>query len=298
MKVLVTGGNGFIGQYVVEELMARDIEPVIFDRKFSSGSHTALIFGDIKDQYLVQTAVGLVDGVIHLAGILGTQETIKYPLPAAHTNLLGGLNVMQACLEHGVPMVNIGVGNWWMENTYSITKNAVERFARMYATEHKMPITTVRAVNAYGPRQEPIAPWGSSKVRKIMPHFINQALDRNPIEIYGDGNQIMDMVYVSDLAKVLVTTLEYTAANGPLPTVECGPGVQTTVNDVAKEVWYAVKGPRLLVHFPMRPGEQVGKPVVADPATMSVIDMDASQFVSLEDGIERTVQYYRERRGQ
>jgi UDP-glucose 4-epimerase len=236
--------------------------------------------------------------VIHLAGVLGTQETIKNPRPAAETNILGGLNVLEACAQYDVPLVNIAVGNWWMNNTYSITKNTVERFAEMMNRYRDTKITVVRALNAYGPRQMAAAPYGPSKVRKIMPSFICRALSGLPIEIYGDGEQIMDMIYVHDAARVLVTALETTADFGaPLKTLEAGSGRRTTVNDIAEVVVAEVErvtDKRVGInHIPMRPGEDEGSVVIGDPLTLTPIGMDGSDFIPLESGVIKTVAYFK-----
>jgi UDP-glucose 4-epimerase len=199
-KILVTGGNGFIGRYVCDELAARGFEPLVLDRSVKPAPlrEFETVLGDVRDDVHVTEAMAHADGWIHLAGVLGTQETIDDPRPAVLTNVIGGLNVLQAAKRYGLPGVNIGVGNFWMQNPYSISKHTVERFALMMANEAKLPVCTVRALNAYGPGQSVSAPFGSSKVRKIMPSFICRALRRMPIQVYGDGKQIMDMVYVAD----------------------------------------------------------------------------------------------------
>lgn len=295
--ILVTGGNGFIGRYVVEALALRGYEPAIFDRHHAPKQllvHT--FFGDIKDSTLVDDAVGHSDGVIHLAGVLGTQETIADPKPAAETNILGGLNVITACAKYDVPLVNIAVGNWWMANTYSITKNSIERFIEMKTTFEGKVMASVRALNAYGPRQVPAAPYGPSRVRKIMPSFVCRALAGLPIEVYGDGTQVMDMIYVSDVAAVLVNTLEH-LDRGILPsvTVEAGTGRSTTVNDIAAEVMKAVKPEAMkIVHLPMRPGEPPQSIVLGDPETLSQVGIDVESLLPLEAGVLRTVDHFRE----
>jgi UDP-glucose 4-epimerase len=298
--VLVTGGNGFIGRYVVEELQRRDYEVWVFDtrwRRQVEGSH--LVLGDIRDATSITEAVAHANGVIHLAGVLGTQETIKNPRPAAETNILGGLNVLEACAQYDVPLVNIAVGNYWMNNTYSITKNTVERFVEMFVRFRQSRMSVVRALNAFGPRQVAAAPYGPSKVRKIMPSFVCRALEGAPIEIYGDGTQIMDMIYVGDVATVLINALEKTAANGPMQlTVEAGTGRRTTVNDIAEAVVHEVEsktGTRSeIVHLPMRPGEDEKSVVIGDPSTLAAVDLDVENFLTLEEGVRLTVDYFAE----
>lgn len=293
--VLVTGGNGFIGRYVVEELQARDYAVHVLDtrwRRQVEGSH--LVLGDIRDATAVTEAVAHADGVIHLAGVLGTQETISNPRPAAETNILGGLNVLEACAQYNVPLVNIAVGNYWMNNTYSITKNTVERFVEMFTRFRGSRMTVVRALNAYGPRQLAAAPFGPSKVRKIMPSFACRALTGENIEIYGDGSQIMDMIYVTDVARILVAALEKTDRDGSQPTFEAGTGRRTTVNDIAHMVVAEVarqNGPEVeVVHLPMRPGEDANSVVIGNPLTLGTLK--TGSLMPLEEGIESTVMYF------
>lgn len=300
--VLVTGGNGFIGRWVCDELIFRGYKPVVLDttwREPVAGAELRL--GDIRDATAVTEAVAHADGVIHLAGVLGTQETVANPRPAAETNILGGLNVLEAVMQYKLPAVNIAVGNYWMNNTYAITKNSVERFAEMLNRFRGGRIAVVRALNAYGPRQSVSAPYGPSKVRKVMPSFICRAIAGEPIEIYGDGNQIMDMIYVGDVAKVLVTALESTAAGGPLTTAdgktfEAGTGRPTTINDVAEIVAGEVEirtGRRpLITRTEMRPGEDPGAVVLGNPETLREIGFDPSTLISLEEGTQYAVRYF------
>lgn len=292
--VLVTGGNGFIGRYVVEELRERDYDVTVLDTRYRSVVPGAnLVLGDIRDATAVTEAVAHADGVIHLAGVLGTQETIKNPRPAAETNILGGLNVLEACAQYDVPLTNIAVGNYWMNNTYSITKNTVERFVEMFVRFRGARMTVVRALNAYGPRQLAAAPFGPSKVRKIMPSFICRALSGEPIEVYGDGSQIMDMIYVEDVADILVSALELTARSGAQQTFEAGTGVRTTVADIANLVVKEV-GSGSVNYLPMRPGEDEGSVVVGDPSTLAPLGITPDHLIKIEDGIERTVSYFRQ----
>lgn len=294
--VLVTGGNGFIGGHVVAALAKHGLRPAIFDRKFPVGisSSDQVFFGDIKDGVLVDDAISHVDGVIHLAGILGTQETIADPRPAAETNILGGLNVITACAKYDLPLVNITVGNFWMDNTYSITKNAIDRFVTMKRTYEGKGMTSVRALNAYGPGQAPSIPYGPSRVRKVMPAFICRAIAGEPVEIYGDGEQVMDMIYVTDLAEILVRTLKLLDEDGaPEQTIEAGTGRPTTVNDIAAAVIDAV-GQGRIEYLPMRPGEPERSVVLGHPETLAPIDMRAEDLVTLEDGTGSTVRYIRE----
>ncbi len=300
MKVVVSGGQGFIGQYTVRELISRGHKVIIFDTRDLNvrpeGSEFAL--GDIRDAVSVTEAFAHADAFIHLAGVLGTQETIKNPTPAAETNILGGLNILKAAAQYGVPGVNIAVGNYWMNNTYSISKNTIERFVAMFNKECGTQINIVRPTNCFGPGQTSFPPYGSSKVKKITPAFINAAIRNEPIGIYGDGMQISDMIFVEDVAKVLATAMEH-AVDGKIYSTpfEVGYGEPITVNEVAKTVIRVAGSSSVLEHSPMRPGEEVGGVVLANPNTLSPLGISKADFVSLEDGLKRTVAWFKETQG-
>ena len=302
----VSGGQGFIGSYVRKELLARGHEVVVFDRHPHTEMATGETFflGDIRDETSVVELAAHVEGIIHLAAVLGTQETIGNPRPSAETNIRGSLNVFEAANQYGLPVVYAGVGNAFMRDlgtgSYTISKTAAEDYARMFNAYRDGRITIVRPVNAYGPGQSIAAPYGTSKVRKIMPALSCRALVGSPIEVYGDGTQISDCVYVADVAKAFVTALEHTADHGPTEKpVEVGPLDSVTVNDIARLVAeeatrYTGREPVAIKHLPMRPGEVPNAVVSSDTSTLQQIGMTAADFVPLDEGIHHTVRYYAE----
>src|SRR6266545_125022 len=105
MRVVVTGGNGFIGSAVVQELIGRGHIPVVLDHERRATEAQECIVGDVRDPDLVSAVVGHADGVIHLAATLGTQETIADPRSAATTNVIGSLNVFETVASGDVPAV-------------------------------------------------------------------------------------------------------------------------------------------------------------------------------------------------
>lgn len=292
MHVLVTGGAGFIGRYVCEELVARGHKPLIFDRHGRRDVDAEVFLGDVMDPVAVTEAMAHVDAWIHLAAVLGTQETIKNPRPAALSNLMGGLNVLEAAVQYDLPGVYIGVGNHWMNNPYSITKTMIERFVDMYNRDRGTRVNIVRAMNAYGPRQLAAAPYGPGKVRKITPAFICRALAGHPVEVYG-GDQVSDMVWVGDVAKALVLALEAADRGEVFPPIEVGPSEHTTVRDVAELVIELTDSQSKIVTLPMRPGEIPHARVVANNETLHLIGMDPADLMPLREGMTRTVEYFR-----
>lgn len=547
-RYAVTGSQGFIGGWVRRELLRRGHEVVVFDRypRTQMAEGEAFFLGDIENANAVTEMAAHVDGIIHLAAVLGTQETIQNPRPSAVTNIMGGLNIFEAAVQYRLPVVYAGVGNAWMRDhatgSYTISKTCVEDYARMYNAYRGGTISVVRPVNAYGPGQSVAAPYGcldpetpvlcadlswrpikflregdevigldeevtpsekrklrrarvtgswatrkkavrikfedgrsvtcstdhpwltsspsgqirqwvraeklrtedkvtwvttrtwesgdtrdhgyisglldgeghvgshgvvftqnpgsvldeylhilkendfdpqsrlkqsgrsvmdvylsgltsrlrllgefrpvrllekahtlwegkapnggrsriveieelgevdlwdiettshtyiangfashnSSKVRKILPSFTCRALTGTPLEVYGDGKQVSDCVYVADVASAFVTALEHTVASGPLEKpAEVGPVESCTVNDVARLVSrFAAeatgRSEAEITHLPMRPGEVPGAVVRSDTSTLEPLGIDANEFVSLEEGVRRTVEWYAE----
>ena len=291
-KVLITGASGFIGSHTIVEAYRRGLGVVTFDRHHVPGQFpydVESFIGDIRDYEAIQEAVAKVDYVVNLAGILGTQETIRKPIPSIQTNIIGALNILEAMVPtqfHNVQGVQIGVGNYWMDNSYSITKSAAIRFCKMYNKENGTKMGMVRALNAYGPGQK------HKPVRKIIPTFVVKALRGEDIEIYGDGNQIMDMIYVADVAKILLDVA--TGENIDYQKVyEAGTGRRTTVNWIAYRIIEAAGTDSDVVHIPMRPGEPPGSVVLGDPSTLDDLGNDYF-LMDFETAIRHTVKWYKE----
>ena len=283
MRILVTGGDGFIGRRVAERVRVHGHEPVLFDRTKGSSNET-VILGDVRDADSVDEAVYHADGVIHLAGILGTQETVQNPYPSASTNIIGALNVFESVARHKTRCVDITVGNYWMLNPYSITKWCTEKFALMYNAERGTQIAVVRGMNAYGPGQK-VGP-----VRKVIPTFVCQALANEDITVYGDGTQKMDMIYVDDLAEILVLAL--LRDHGVYDDViDAGTGVALSVNEIAETIISACGSSSKLKHLPMRPGETPNDVVCADMSVLKSLWPVTPRSVS--DGITPTIEWYR-----
>jgi nucleoside-diphosphate-sugar epimerase len=286
-KVLVTGSKGFIAQYTIKELHSEGYQVVGLERH--SDTVTDLLdepdiiyFGDIRDYDIVEKAVASADGVINLAGLLGTAETFNDPEPLVRTNILGALNVMKACEKWSVPLIQIGVGNYWMNNSYSTSKETAVRYVKQFAKKGNN-FAVVRAMNAYGAYQK------FHEIKKIIPTFINRALDGEAIHVHGgkDNCGRMDMIHVADLATVLVEALQDLTKGliQPGEVVEAGTGEALSVWDIAEAIVdYVGRGTIEEVEVPL--GYEQEEPVVAkEPYPIKYMDF--------EDGIKDTIRYYK-----
>lgn len=287
-KLLILGGDGFIGGHVADEALARGLEVTIFDqRKHAHRPDVSAFLGDVRDPASVRNAVMLADYAINLAAILGTQETIRTAVHCVESNLIGTLNFLEACVPtqfHQVRGVQIGIGNYWMDSPYPITKRAATAFTRMFNKELGTKVAMVRGMHAYGERQK------HRPVQKIVPTFIMQALRGEPLSIYGDGEQVVDMIYVGDLAKILLDACM--SPNVDYDHIyEAGLGRHLTVNDVAREIIDAADSSSELLHLEMRPGEEEKAVISARPETLE--GLGEYDFVRFEDGIRQVVEWYR-----
>lgn len=284
MKILITGASGFIGSNVVQEALTRGYEVIAFDRKSKPQPEGVIQFlGDITDRNAINEAVSQADGAINLAGILGTAETVDNPYPAIESNLIGGLNFLEACRQHKKRGVQITVGNYWMNSTYPISKRALEKLALMYNKEHGTQIAVVRGLSVYGEGQK------LKPVRKIVPTFVDRALNNEDIEIYGSGESIQDQIYVKDIAKILVEAL--INPNTRYDKVySAGTGVRSSVKDIAELIVELTGSKSNIIHIPMRKGETDNAEILGEPETLE--ELGITEFTNIREGYKRTIDYY------
>lgn len=289
-SILVTGGSGFIGSYVVENLLEKGKDVAILDIKEPIISPTKTRFekGSITDESLVNKWVYRCDGVIHLGGLLGTSETIEQAKLMSEINILGGLNVLDACRKFRKRAVIISTGNYWMNNCYAITKRAMAKFALMYNKEFGTEIAVVRGLNAYGPRQKAVP------IKKIMPNFVIPALENKPLILYGSGNQIADLIYVGDIAEILVRAL--LLEHGIYDSIfEAGMGKDITVKEIAELVIKLSHSSSEIQYAEKRKGEELDAIVKANTKTLEPLEYSEFDMVSTEAGINLTIDWYQHR---
>ena len=301
MAILITGGCGFLGSHLVDQMVAEGCSVLVFDRVYkkelwdeygwSQNPMVSFMLGDIKDRDSVFEAVHQSDMWVNLAGLLGTAEMINNPIPAVEVNVLGALNVFDAARLYKKRGVQIDVGNYWMNNPYSITKSIASRFASMYNKEHDTDIRIVRGMNVFGERQK------HRPIRKLFPNLVIPALLNKPITLYGTGDQIMDLIYVKDIADILSRALLLDDVPNDV-SYEAGIGDNQTINQTAELVLELTGSDSELIHKPMRSGEDKMSVVqITDQGWEDLkthLGFTKQDLTPFSQAVQNSIQWYRD----
>lgn len=292
-KVAVTGGHGFIAGYVIEYLKELGIQPVTNVRHTEDNpilKSVEVYNVDMLDEGGIYSMCEHCDGVIHLAGLLGTAENMTQAKILTDINVNGALNVLNAVKNWNIDGVFIGVGNIGQLNPYTISKETAERYALMYAKYLDAKVNVVRAMNAIGKKQK----WG--KVNKVLPTFINKAIRNEPLSVYGGKHNcgLMDYCYAGDVAKILVDVLINPKEAQKLNNFdnlygnvyEAGQGIEIKTYDLAEMVVNLADSKSEIIEVPMRAGEANNTRVVADHRY-------PMEYKPLEEIIIEAINYYR-----
>lgn len=230
MKVLVTGGAGFIGSHSVEALLAADAQVTVFDN-FSNGkrenlpAHPALrvIEGDVRDGTALNKAMAGATHVLHLAAQVSVQASVADPLNSCQNNIAGFVQMLEAARAQGVQRVvyassaavyGIPRAVPLSENSptapispYGLEKLINDQYAALYAELHGLPSLGLRYFNVYGPRQDPASPYAG-----VISKWAAALSGGEPVRIFGDGEQTRDFIYVKDIAHANLLALRHDSA--------------------------------------------------------------------------------------
>ena len=256
MKYLITGGAGFIGSHLVEKLIARGDQVVVFDNLSTgsainlSGINEKINFheGNILDIAATDKLVSESDYVVHLAAALGVLNIVNKPLESLRTNLQGSEVVLEACDKFRKPVLIASTSEIYGKNdkvplneeddriighplksrwSYSEAKAVDESLAYFYYLENKLPIRIVRFFNTVGPRQ--VGHYGM-----VVPRFVSAALKNEPLSVYGSGDQIRCFCHVDDAVRALLLVMDSDKAVGEVFNV--GNNQQISIMELAKKV--------------------------------------------------------------
>ena len=268
MRILITGGAGFIGSHLVEHFQS-SAEIVVLDNLRSGYlanleglSHT-FIQGSVTDRTSVDVAMKGVDLVYHLAAMISVPESMNAPRECVETNVLGLINVLESAAELGVKKVVLASSaaiygdNPIVPKTeemkpepkspYAVSKLDGEYYLEIFRREGKLNTASLRFFNVFGPRQDPKSVYAAA-----VPIFIQRALRGEAIIIYGDGEQTRDFIYVKDVVKALAHIASSEDAKGVF---NVGYGNSITVNQLAEEIIIRSRSKSKLIYKSGRSGD-------------------------------------------
>jgi dTDP-glucose 4,6-dehydratase len=311
-RVLVTGGAGFISAPFIRHLLdATPYEVVTLDALTYAGnlekladvmSHPRLSFvhGDIRDAGLVRELGGGVDVIVNAAAESHVEKSIEHGASEFVTTNVEGTQILLDAIRatpverfilisssevygtaESAPMDEEHPLN--PRSPYAATKAGADRLAYSYWTTYDLPIVIVRPFNNYGPRQHP---------EKVVPRFITQALAGEPLTIHGDGHASRDWLYVLDDAEAIERIIETPIERIAGEVLNVATGVDVSVSEIAAMVLQVLGKPEgLTTNVPERLG-QVDRHIGSTEKTERLVGWSAR--TSLEQGLERTVAWYRD----
>lgn len=303
---LVTGGAGFIGSNLVDELLRRGQRVRVLDN-FSTGreenvadfaGRVELVRGDVRDEDAVDHAVKGADYVLHQAALASVPRSITDPTGNNQVNVQGTLNILNAARKHDVkrvvyassssvygdseelPKVESMTPN--PKSPYAVAKLAAEYYCRVFGDLHGLPTVSLRYFNVFGPRQDP-----GSQYSAVIPLFIKALLEGKSPTIHGDGEQSRDFTFISNVVNANLLACEAKVTGARVYNIACG--ARYTLNELFAALRDRIGSRVEPVYGPARAGDV--------KHSMAGIDRIQRELgyqggVSFEEGIDRTVQWY------
>lgn len=311
MKILVTGGTGFIGRWVTRRLLEDQHDVWVIDNLANSSTTNIEEFiyydyfkgfteGDIKDKKMLEALFRKTDFDIcyHLAASINVQDSIDDPRTTFENDTVGTFHLLELCKEYKTKLVFMSTCMVYDQasnaqgiteldpikpaSPYAGAKIAAENMALSYYYAYDLPVVVVRPFNTYGPFQKTGGEGG------VVAIFIHKQLDGSPLKIYGDGTQTRDLLYVEDCADFVVTAGYSAQANGEI--INAGTGRDIAINDLALLI---AKNPAQIQHVEhIHPQSEIPKLLCNYEKAKKLLDWKPK--ISLEEGIKRTSRWIKE----
>lgn len=309
-KYLVTGGAGFIGSNIVEELLKRGETVRVLDN-FSTGKRENLNFtinypppnceiieGDIRDFENVNKAVDGIDIILHQAALPSVPRSIKDPITINEVNVGGTLNLLKAALEKGVKrFVYASSSSVYGDSPtlpknedmipnplspYAVSKLAGEKYCQVFSKVYGLHTVSLRYFNVFGPRQDP-----DSQYAAVIPKFIKAMVKDERPTIYGDGEQSRDFTYVANV--VQANMLAATAKCPPGLVINCACHEQATLNELINLINTFLDKIIKPIYENPRPGDIKHSFASIDKAKISI---GYSPVIGFKEGLNKTISWF------
>jgi UDP-glucose 4-epimerase len=307
LRVLVTGGAGFIGSSLARALVKRGDSVRVLDN-LSSGKRSNLedilhgvewIEGDILDPNAMRRSAEGVQVIFHQAAIPSVPRSVAAPVPSHEANASGTLQVLEAARALGVRrVVYAGSSSAYGDTAvlpkvetmpaaplspYAVSKLAGEMYCQMYARTMGLETVVLRYFNVFGPRQDPTSPYAA-----VIPRFITAALRDQPAVVFGDGGQSRDFCYIDNVVQANLLAAEAPEASGRVFNIACG--VATELNAVLDLLGKLIGSKVAARYEPPRTGDV--KRSLADIA-LARRYLGYSPEIMFDDGFRRTFDWLR-----
>ena len=302
MKVLVTGGTGFIGSHVSKLLLDQNHQVTVLDNLSHSSKsfldpRATFVETDLLDQPKLEEILPGHETVIHMASFIEVGESVKHPVEFAENNILGTVKLLEAMKKSKVKKIIFSssacvygtpkklpiteddpLGK--QENPYGITKITMEQFCQLYHNLEGFDVTILRYFNPYGEGEL------HQPETHAIPNFIKAVLEKRPVPLYWKGEQIRDFIYIDNLAEAHVALLMQTGFNIYNVGTETGVKVIDVVRKIFELVGYEV---------PIEDkGERKGDvPSLVASSEKIKKELGWQAKVNLDEGLRRTIQFYR-----
>lgn len=301
-NVIVTGAAGFIGRWVSKELLDRGYDVIGIDdlsngrrrniEAFADDPDFTFLTGDIRDQETIERAFrNEISACIHLASKIDVQESLNKPEAHFKTNIIGTYNVLEECREHDTRLGLVGTcmvydmlgSDAGIDEThptkpaspYAGSKLAAENLAESYYHGYDLPLTILRPFNTYGPFQK------TSLAGGVVSIFLRRDLSGETLQIFGDGTQTRDLLYVTDCARFIVDTTFHEATVGEI--INAGTGNEISINELASLI--ASDG-STIEHVPHHHPQSEVQRLKCNPTKARDL-LGWEPKVDLEEGVER-----------
>ena len=306
MAYLVTGGAGFIGSHITEELLRRGDEVVILDNMYSgrpenlaANPQAVFVDGSIMDSEILDSLCTEynIEGIFHLAAVASVQKSIENPALVHAVNVTGTLNVLEAARKHGIRKVVLSASAAaYGDNPvfpkredmlpeplspYAVSKIAAEMYCKTYAELYDLQTVSLRYFNVFGPRQDPNGEYAA-----VIPKFTEKICAGEAPTVFGDGNQTRDFVFVKDVARANILAMDSDVCG----LFNIGTGVQTSLNDLAKMIMDAAGVCVSMKYEAARDGDV--RYSVAD-ISKAEQELGYKPKWDLAEGVKETVEYFR-----
>ena len=299
--ILVTGGAGFIGRWVVKKLLNDGYEVCVLDnlsngrieniKEFEDNPNFKFTKGDIRDENLLGEVFKDIDICIHAAAAINVQESIENPQRYYDVNVNGTFNILEEARKRDVKVVLIGtcmvydltsskaISEWHSPNPkspYAGSKLAAENLALSYFHAYDLPVVITRPFNTYGPYQKSDMEGG------VVSIFIRSLLEEKTLTVFGDGTQTRDLLYVEDCVEFIAKAAFSDKAVGEV--INAGYGKDIAIKDLALLICKDVERVRYVEHH--HPQSEIPK-LLCDYTKANKL-LGWEPMTSLEEGIEKT----------